>query len=214
MQTLLAIRRTSRWGMYFNVAIAHRPPTLKVKTLHSFIWRWSLWTVLVLAWDSAHAQQSMLTVKEALGLAFPGAELKKQDLFLTEDQIERIKKKSEVDAPRPLVLRYEAYKDGSLLGRAYVDQHRVRTLPETLLVVVSPHHKVTRVEVLSFREPKEYLPSKRWFRLFNGKPLTHDLNVDHQIRSIIGATLSARAVTRAVRRILAMDIVLSEDISQ
>ena len=103
---------------------------------------------------------------------------------------------------------YHATRNGKDAGTAYFDSHVVRTLPETLMVVVDPQGKVTRVEVLAFAEPEDYLPPGAWYGQFLGQGLSDDLALGHRIRSVTGASLTARATTEAVRRVLAIHQVL------
>ncbi|HSS50623.1 MAG TPA: FMN-binding protein, partial [Thermoanaerobaculia bacterium] len=103
-----------------------------------------------------------------------------------------------------LVNPYHATCDGRGAGTAYFDAHVVRTLPETLMVVVDPQDKVSRVEVLSFAEPEDYLPPGRWYGQFPGKALNDELALGHSVRGVTGASLTARATTEAVRRVLAI----------
>jgi hypothetical protein len=107
-----------------------------------------------------------------------------------------------------LVTRYVGREGGRLLGTAYFDTHRVRTLQETLMVVVGPDGKVARVEVLTFGEPDEYLPRPAWYAQFQGRALDRELAVSRGIHGVTGATLSARTATEAVRRTLALHQVL------
>lgn len=151
-----------------------------------------------------------LTVDEALKLAFPGCEVGRQSAFLTPQQLQRARQLSGVEVPSALVQVYTAKRDGHLVGTAYFDTHRVRTLPETLLIVVDPQGKVGRIEVISFREPEEYMPRGLWYQQFQGKSLDRDLQLKRDIRPVTGATLTARATTGAVRRVLALHQVLQE----
>ena len=85
----------------------------------------------------------------------------------------------------------------------------MRTLPETLMVVVDPQGKVGRVEVLAFAEPEDYLPPGAWYGQFRGQGLGDELALGHHIRAVTGASLTARATTEAVRRVLAVHQVIS-----
>ena len=67
-----------------------------------------------------------------------------------------------------------------------------------------------RVEILSFSEPEEYLPRKRWTDLFHGRKLDDDLRLRRGVHGISGATLSAEAATQAVRRVLALHRAIEE----
>ena len=110
-----------------------------------------------------------------------------------------------------LVALHTAKRDGQTLGYALIDVHTVRTLPEALMVVLSPEGKVQSVRVLAFHEPTDYQPPDRWYAQFAGRTLSPDLQLKRGIDGISGATLSARAATRTVRRALAYHRVLGQD---
>lgn len=162
----------------------------------------------VLLAAAAAAQQ--LTRDEALALAFPGAAVSAERLFLSRDQQRLAVERGGVEIPSALVARYVATKDGQVVGRAYVDTSTVRTKKETLLVCLDDTGRVKRVEVTAFLEPAEYRPPATWLRQYSGRPLTDDLSVNRAIRPIAGATLTAGAVNTAVRRVLAVDYVLQD----
>lgn len=151
-----------------------------------------------------------LTVDEALRLAFPGAKVERRTLYLTEAQQERAEGLAGVEVRSRLVHAYAATSGGRAAGTAYFDTHRVRTLPETVMVVLDAAGKVRRVEVLSFAEPPDYLPGGAWYGQFAGRELDGRLALKRDIRPITGATLTARATTAAVRRVLAVHRVLRE----
>lgn len=154
----------------------------------------------------------LLSVEEALVLAFPGSTTERETLFLTEGQMKNASELSRAEVENALVTRYKATgADGVVVGHAYLDTHRVRTLPETVMVVVTPGGVVGRVEVVVFREPAEYMPREGWYRQFDDEELDDDLSLKGDIRPITGATLTARATTEAVRRILAIHKVVGVD---
>ena len=109
----------------------------------------------------------------------------------------------------PLIARYTARKDGVVAGRAYIDTHTVRTKKESLLVSLDAAGKVKRVDVVAFLEPAEYRAPAPFLDQFTGRGLGDDVRVHRAIRPIAGATLTANAATDAVRRILAIDAVLT-----
>jgi hypothetical protein len=149
-----------------------------------------------------------LTQDKALALAFPaGVTIKRTTVFLTDAQLARARvlAGAGVDVASALVVRYVGVDDkGRTVGTAYFDTHRVRTLEETLMVVVGPDGRVSRVDVLAFGEPPEYLPKRGWLDQFLGRTLDDELSVKRGIRGITGATLSSQAATDAVRRVLAL----------
>lgn len=163
--------------------------------------------VAVLAPAGAEARV-FLTVEEALDLAFPGCEVERRTVYLTEAQQVEAQREAGVGIPGALVYPYQATCEGTPGGTAYFDTHRVRTLPETLMIVVDPGGEVRRLEILTFREPPEYIPPEPWYRQFLGEELDDDLRLQGAIRGVTGATLTARATTDSVRRVLAIHRVL------
>ena len=163
--------------------------------------------LLVLA--APAAARVFLTVDEALALAFPQARIERRTVYLTDAQRARAAELAGAEVASAIVHPYVATRDGEVVGTAYFDTHRVRTLPETLMVVVDPRGRPARVEVLSFDEPADYLPRKPWYRQFDGGALDDDLALQRDIRPVAGATLTARATTDAVRRVLALHRVIA-----
>jgi hypothetical protein len=158
----------------------------------------------------ASAGKVYLTVDEALALAFPGAEVERTTRYLTDAQRRRVEKLGDVDLEASIAYAYVARKDGEVVGTAYFDTHRVRTLNETVMVVVTPAGKVGRLELLAFAEPEDYVPRGSWYGQFLGRELDDELNLKRGIHGVTGATLTARATTTSVRRTLALHAVLNE----
>jgi Na+-translocating ferredoxin:NAD+ oxidoreductase RnfG subunit len=151
-----------------------------------------------------------LTMDEALELAFPGCAVESHTVYLTESQLARARELAGVEIAGAMVRPYVARCDGRAAGAAYFDTHRVRTLPETLMIVVGADGTLGRVEMLAFREPEDYIPRDTWYDQFTGERLDSELSLKRGIRGVTGATLTARATTDAVRRVLALDRVITE----
>ncbi len=167
-------------------------------------------SVLLGASPSPPPEKVFLTLDEALALCFEGCEISKQVVYLTDDQRAAAAKLAQVELEAKIARPYVATKDGKLVGVAYVDVHRVRSLKESLLVVVDPKAKLARIELLSFGEPLEYVPRAQWWEQFVGKPLDDELSLKRGVRGITGATMSARAAVDAARRVLALHKVLED----
>ena len=173
--------------------------------------RWIVASAVLFAGGAAWATV-LITVEEALELAFPDAAIERQTLFLSDEQRDRVAEDSGSEVSSSLATRYVARDgDGVVRGWAYLDTHRVRTLPETLMVVLDADGTVRRVEVVTFREPLEYMPRKGWYEQYEGQVLDDDLALKRDIRPVTGATLTARATTEAVRRALALHAVVAEE---
>jgi hypothetical protein len=147
---------------------------------------------------------------EALALAFPDSDrLENRVFILTDEQKAAVEKLARAPLESQLWTVYVGWHGSELLGYAAIDTHIVRTLPETLMVVLSPAGEVQRVEILAFYEPPEYAPSARWARQFTGRELDDDLKLGGAVQGITGATLTARGMMAAVRRVLALYKVLA-----
>lgn len=149
----------------------------------------------------------LLSTEEALALAFPQTRIERRPLFLTEEQRQQVRRLSGTPTASAMVMRYEAFREGQLVGVAYTDTHRVRTLGATVLVALSREGVVTRVELLSFSEPMEYVPRPEWYRLFQGRRLDEEFALKRGVPPVAGATLTAIATLEAVRRVLAIHAV-------
>lgn len=166
-------------------------------------------TAFAILLTTAVAGKVLLTQEEALRLAFPGATVERRTVFLTQAQQRAAQRLSgDGELPGALVAYYVGSKDGREVGTAYFDTHLVRTLPETVMVVVDPEGRIAKVEVLSFSEPDEYRPREAWYAQFSGRPLDDELSMKRAIRPVTGATLTARATTEAARRVLALHRVI------
>jgi len=154
-----------------------------------------------------------LTLEEALALAFgEEAGIARGTVYLTEEQREQAEELAGEELASAIAHPYTARDaDGELIGTAWIDSHRVRTLRETVMVVVTPDQRVRRVELLAFGEPEDYVPRASWYGQFVGRRLDDELDLKRGIRGVTGATLTARATTSAVRRALAVHRVLNGD---
>lgn len=148
------------------------------------------------------------TQQEALALAFPGAQISRKEHFLTEDQAKAVQAQAGTALSGLWQVAYEARKDGKLVGVAFFDTHRVRTLNETAMIAVGADGKILRVEVVAFREPEEYRAKEAWVHQLEGHRLDPELSLKRGIRPLAGATLTANALTDASRRGLALYQVL------
>lgn len=151
-----------------------------------------------------------LTKQEALTLAFQGCEVKRSTVALKPEHKLRVGKLAGSKFSKGLVFPYVATRAGKLVGTAYFDVHRVRTLRETVMIVVDPQNRIQRIEILAFGEPQQYKPRAKWYAQFVGHALDKQLSLKHGIKGVTGATLTARATTSAARRVLAVHRVLGE----
>ncbi len=150
-----------------------------------------------------------LTTDEALKLSFPECAIERKTFYLTKEQQQEVQDLAAQSMVPALINPYTARCNGHEVATAYFDVHRVRTLTETLMVVVNKNSTIRRIEVLEFNEPEDYVPRASWYAQFAGKPLGPELSLKHDIRPVSGATLTAKATTDAVRRVLAIHQVVT-----
>ncbi|HTO51786.1 MAG TPA: FMN-binding protein [Myxococcota bacterium] len=169
--------------------------------------------MLCLAFAAPVARATVYATQEqALHDAFPDADAIEGRSFVLDDaQAERVRTLAETDLERKIWTIHSARRAGVILGYAILDLRTVRTLPEALLVVLTPDGAVRSLRVLAFHEPSEYQPSERWLSFFEGRKLDPELKLRRGIQQITGATLSSQSVTRAVRTSLALFQVLIAD---
>ncbi|HKX45996.1 MAG TPA: FMN-binding protein [Planctomycetota bacterium] len=159
--------------------------------------------LVVLAAAGARAEV-FYTQKEALTLAFPDADrLEKHTYVLSDAQHTEIEKLARSPLETRLVQIHTAWRGSELLGYAHIDVHTVRTKSEGLIVVLDAAGRVRSVRVLAFYEPLEYLPTERWYERFAGRGPSDPLSLGRDVDAVSGATLTARATTEGVRRMLA-----------
>lgn len=159
---------------------------------------------LLLATPLAAQGKVFYSQSEALDLAFPDAEqVESETHVLRDDQVERIEQLSRTHLDSKLVKIYTGLRGGQVVGYAVIDVHNVRTLPEAFLVVLTPDGRVRTLRMLAFHEPLDYLPRDAFYDQFETKSLEEPIRLGGDIHGVVGATLSARATTRGVRRALA-----------
>ncbi len=174
-------------------------------------------TIAVFAAPLQLAARQQLNQVESLELAFgKSAAVERRTAYLTDSQLDsaRVLAGPGVKLRQSVVTFYVARRGTSTLGVAYFDVHRVRTLTEVLMIVVSPDHEISRIEVLKFREPPDYRAPKNWLARFSGTTLSKDLSLKGKVVTVTGATLTSRAVTNAARRVLALHAVIQPFVTE
>lgn len=142
--------------------------------------------------------------KQALAEAFPDASrIDRKTVILRKRDAAAIAEIIHEEIQAKVVVLHTAYEGEKIIGYAHIDVHNVRTKPEALMVVLTATGIVRSVRMLAFHEPLDYLPTDRWYTQFDGKSRQDGLRVGRDVHGVVGATLSARAATDAVRRMMA-----------
>ncbi|MFI5350282.1 MAG: FMN-binding protein [Elusimicrobiota bacterium] len=174
-----------------------------------------LLSALGLVFTAPAGARVLLSQKDALALAFPeGTKVERKTAFLTDAQAAEAEKAAGGKIDSKVWTYYVGTSSSGAAGTAYFESHKVRTMNEAFMVVVNPEGTVRFIEILSFAEPGEYLAPKPWLAQFQGKPLNEDLMVRRGLRNITGASITSDAVTRGVRRVLAVHGVLNAGVKK
>jgi hypothetical protein len=163
--------------------------------------------VLLLAfWPACGAWARVyMTQEDALRLAFPAPQAhERRTLYLDEGQADRAAEAAGTAIETRVVPYYVGRSGGQVSGYAYFDTHLVRTLPETVMIRLTPEGAIAGIDIVSFDEPEDYKVSPRWLDQFRGRAAGDAARLPAGIRVMTGATLSARAITDAARRVLAL----------
>jgi len=167
------------------------------------------WSVVVALGAAAAVTPALarveMTQAEALRLAFPPPqEVERRTIYLDEAAAAQVKAAAGTVIEVRVVPYYIGRAAGKVTGYAYFDTHLVRTLPETLMIRITPGGTIAAIDIVAFDEPSDYRVTGRWLDQFRGRGPEEAPGLPGVIRSLSGATLSARAVTSAARRVLAL----------
>ncbi len=148
---------------------------------------------------------------EAMELAFgKEATVEMLSLFPKPMEVARIEKLARAKMESALFTFYVGKKDGKVLGYAAIENHTVRTKPETLMVVLTPEGKISAIHTLAFHEPPEYQPPQRWYEQLYQRELD-GLSFNTDIQGITGATLSTRSALNIARKVMAVFQILVKE---
>ncbi len=154
--------------------------------------------------------QVYLTKKQALEVAFPGADkVEKEKKWLTDEQRQAIGKLCFQTITEKRMTFYVGKKNGRPMGYMMIDNVIGKSFPITFMVVLNEDGTVRDVEILVYREPRGWeVRDKSFLSQFFGKDSASDFR---SINSITGATLSVRSMTRGVYKAVAAYKVLYPD---
>ena len=169
------------------------------------VWLFLAVAAFTLIYDAMEAKAEVYHSREsALQLAFPAADsVTTTTLMLSEEEAAEVAARAGAALESRLVRVYEAWAGGAVTHRGIIDTHKVRSLPETVMIVADTDHRVESVHLLAFHEPVQYRATDKWFAQFDDRELDAELAVRRGIVGMAGATMTSNAVAAAVRRALA-----------
>ncbi|MEE2986505.1 MAG: FMN-binding protein [Nitrospinota bacterium] len=143
-----------------------------------------------------------LTKKQALEIAFPGADsVDREKIWLTDEQRVAIGQITLEKIEDQRITYYAGKKADKPMGYMVIDHVIGKSFPMTFMVVLNLDGAVRNVEIMVYREPRGWeVKYKSFLSQFFGRNADSDFR---DINSITGATLSVRAMTKGVRKAVA-----------
>jgi hypothetical protein len=158
---------------------------------------------------SAAAARTFETRDAALRRIFPAeVVVDRMTAFLSEVQMQQVEKRARAPLQVARVTYYNICLNDSLLARVYLDTHAVRSMQETLLIVLGGDGQLVRVDVLAFHEPEDYLPTPAWYELLVRLERPWAARAGDGVDAVSGATLTVNATCAALRRVCSIDDIL------
>lgn len=141
---------------------------------------------------------------EAMEIAFgKDATVETLSLFPSDEELVKIEQLAQVQLDSKMFAFYVGKRQDKVLAYAAIETRTVRTMPETLLIVLEADGTLRGVTTLAFHEPPEYQAPDRWFEQLAKKALD-ELSFNSGVQGITGATLSTRSTLDSTRKVLAV----------
>lgn len=151
--------------------------------------------------------------EEVLREIYPDSKIEIRNIVITDLQAEEVKKLSGVKIENKLITFYLVKVNSKIEAYAYVDVHIVRTHPEVVLYVLNGRGEIELIQILSFKEPPEYMADDNWLRYLRGKTIGKDLlRLRRDVPNMTGATLTAKAITDNARKVIALWKIIFEGV--
>jgi hypothetical protein len=143
-----------------------------------------------------------MTMDQSIDKFFPHCKIEQKNIFLTEEQIKNAQEESGFKIASK-ILNQRVANCNNDLSYIYFDAQIVRTQQAALIVIIKDD-LISRVELLSFNEPEEYIPIRKWYEQFEKKGFEHKLELGYTIPHVAGATLTSQSTLKSVRLMLAL----------
>ena len=165
--------------------------------------------LLVAAQADGFQTEVYLNVEEAPKTVFPEADRwERKDIPVTRELSRRLKQlvgRAKPTIWEPLYITFIATKDAKVIGYAVICEEIGKHRPITFIAGVTPEGQVKDVAIMMYREPQGGEVRRRNFlEQFSGKNLENPIMPHKDILNLSGATLSVRAMSRGVRKALAV----------
>ncbi|MEA2073441.1 MAG: FMN-binding protein [Campylobacterota bacterium] len=126
------------------------------------------------------------------------AEISKKNILLSKSNAKKVQKDARLKLDTKIYRIFSAKKGEQLLGYGILINRKVRSKNAVILYIIE-NDKLTSIDIIAFNEPLEYIPSNTWKEQFNNTSTSNYLQLNRDIPTITGATLSARSITDGSR---------------
>ena len=152
----------------------------------------------------AEAQKIYLTPTDALKLMFKkSSTVSEAKQVMPPELRQKLEKENRIPFPKNTYMFYVGKSGEKIDGYALIDEEIGKVEPITFVTLISPEGIIEQVEIMVYRESHGgEVAQSRFLNQFRGKTLVGDLRLNQGIRSITGATLSAKALVTGSRRAL------------
>jgi Na+-translocating ferredoxin:NAD+ oxidoreductase RnfG subunit len=152
--------------------------------------------------SSTARAEDQLTVRQLLSTQFKSsAHVGYVRVHLTKAQRERIEQRLGRALPKAEYTLFVAQTGARVDGYALFDEELGQHEPISFGTFFDAEGRVTRVEVLTYREPfGDEIRAERFRRQFVGRNARSGFAADHDIDAISGASISSRSMCNGVQR--------------
>lgn len=145
-----------------------------------------------------------LTKDEALEQVFgEKLEVREETYILSKKEKKQLEEKLGRRLKEESFRVFRCFREGRFLGDAVITEEIGLFKMITFMVAVAPEGRVKRVVVLTYREPRGMeVRRRRFLKQYEGKTVGDPISLNRDIIHITGATLSCRALSAGVKKVL------------
>ncbi len=126
------------------------------------------------------------------------ATVMKKNVLLSKAKFQNIQKNAAAKLDTKIYRIYTATRADKVLGYGILINRKVRS-KNTVVLYFIKDAILLNIEIIAFNEPLEYIPTKKWNSQFKNIKTDTMLQLNRDIPSVTGATMSARSVTDGSR---------------
>lgn len=159
-------------------------------------------------WNSASGDV-FYTEEEALEIIFPEAvNIDMEEYSLTRKWKKKLKKKWKVKFNSNYDNNFKFYigkSSSNVISYAFIDTVEGKWGPITYIIKISSAGITENLAIIKFTEKRAVLVrNKTFLEQYIGKSIDNTLRIHKDIDAVTGATISSRAITRGVKKVLVL----------